>query len=78
MDALERMQPKASTGMKPRVKPGGYSFIELLVAISLVSIISLVALPSFREAHSAVALDSLSSESSISVMPHAVGIERVA
>jgi type IV fimbrial biogenesis protein FimT len=62
MDALERMQPKASTWMKPRVKSGGYSFIELLVAVSLVSIISLVALPSFREAHSAVALDSLSSD----------------
>lgn len=62
MGEVERVQPKASSGVKPRVKQGGYSFIELLVSVSLVSIISLVALPSFRALHSEAALDSLSSD----------------
>ena len=56
MGEVERVQPKASSGVKPRVKQGGYSFIELLVAVSLVSIISLVALPSFRALHSEISL----------------------
>ena len=62
MDGFDRAELQVNSPEMFRAQQRGYSLVELLVVITLVSIFSLITVPSFRAGYSEIAVDSLSSD----------------